>query len=51
MFYITDKIDGVIDETVGFRTREEAEAQIRIYEEEDRENGSYTEGFYVILEQ
>lgn len=50
MFYVTDRIDGYFDEENSFETREEAEAKVREYEAEDKENGSYTEGFYVIVE-
>ena len=48
-YYVTDKIDGYYEEDNYFETREEAEEHIRRLEEEDKEEGSYTEGFYAIL--
>lgn len=50
MFYVTDKIDGVLDPTVAFETTEEAQKFIDGLEAKDKESGSYTEGFYVIVE-
>ena len=51
MFYIMGKVSGVFDPDMGFERKEDAEAVIREWEEEDRKDGSYTEGFYVIIEK
>lgn len=51
MFYVTDSIDGVIDEAMGFETEAEAQNLIDRLEAADKEEGRYTEDFYVIIEK
>lgn len=48
-FVIQDSEAGNI--ITGFDTLESAEAELEKYEEEDRKNGTYVEGFYEISER
>lgn len=48
-FVIQDREAGNI--ITGFNTLKEAEAELEKYEEEDRKNGTYVEGFYEIAER
>ena len=50
-YYVTDTIDGAIDEEVRFDCREDAEIFIAELEENDRKEGRYEEGFYVIISE
>ena len=49
-FYVTDTIDGVLDEAASFDTESEAQVLIDKLEARDRDLGRYTEGFYIIEE-
>lgn len=49
-YYVTDKIDGVLDESASFATEAEAKALIERLEAKDKDLGRYTEGFYIIEE-
>lgn len=49
-YYVTDKIDGVLDESASFATEAEAKALIERLEAKDKDLGRYTEGFYITEE-